>query len=460
MTKRPISRILVANRGAAAARILRAAQAMGIETVAVYSEADADLPYLAMAGQAIPIGGAAPRESYLNQDAILQAMRHSGADAVHPGYGFLSENAGFAAKVEDSGAIFIGPAARHIDAMGHKARARDLMAGQGMPVSPSSAVLGEDPADIAAAGRTIGYPVMVKPAGGGGGIGMLTAADDTQLLAAVERARSMASRSFGVPDIYLEKLLQRPRHIEFQILADRSGHACHVFERDCSVQRRHQKVIEEAPAPGLSRSITRDMAQEIAAIMTRIGYDNIGTVETLHTEADGFGFLEVNTRLQVEHAVTEEITGIDLVRCQIRLAAGEPLAHVLPTVPEPDGHAIQARIYAEDPVRFLPSPGPLKVFRLGVGEGIRIETGYAEGNTVTPFYDPMIAKVIAKGVDREDAIRRLDAALAASHIEGVKTNIPTLRAILAYPAFRAGAVHTGLIADVLASQKPPASSAA
>lgn len=459
MSVRTLSKILVANRGAAAIRVIRTAKAMGLQTVAVYSEADAELPYLAMADQAIAIGGAAPRESYLNQDALLQAMRDSGADALHPGYGFLSENAEFASRIEAMGAVFVGPSPRHIDAMGHKARARDLMAGHGMPIGPSSAVLGSDPADIAAAGAAIGYPVMVKPAGGGGGIGMLAAHNEAELLTAVERARSMATRSFGVADIYLEKLLLRPRHVEFQILADRSGHALHVFERDCSVQRRHQKVIEEAPAPGLSRGVTRDMAQRVAGIMAGMGYDVIGTVETLHASDSGFSFLEVNTRLQVEHAVTEEITGLDLVRCQIRLAAGEPLADVIPQLPEPRGHAIQARIYAEDPVRMLPSPGPLTVFRLAEGDGIRIETGYAEGNAITPFYDPMIAKVIAHGADRAEAIRRLDAALANSRIEGVKTNIPLLRAILAFPDFQAGAVHTGLVADVLAAQKAAASAA-
>ena len=459
MSVRTLSKVLVANRGAAAIRVIRTAKAMGLQTVAVYSEADANLPYLAMADQAIAIGGAAPRESYLNQDALLQAMRDSGADALHPGYGFLSENAEFASRIEAMGAVFVGPSPRHIDAMGHKARARDLMAGHGMPIGPSSAVLGSDPADIAAAGAAIGYPVMVKPAGGGGGIGMLAAHNEAELLTAVERARSMATRSFGVADIYLEKLLLRPRHVEFQILADRSGHALHVFERDCSVQRRHQKVIEEAPAPGLSRGVTRDMAQRVAGIMAGMGYDVIGTVETLHASDSGFSFLEVNTRLQVEHAVTEEITGLDLVRCQIRLAAGEPLADVIPQLPEPRGHAIQARIYAEDPVRMLPSPGPLTVFRLAEGDGIRIETGYAEGNAITPFYDPMIAKVIAHGADRAEAIRRLDAALANSRIEGVKTNIPLLRAILAFPDFQAGAVHTGLVADVLAAQKAAASAA-
>ncbi|WP_428245387.1 acetyl-CoA carboxylase biotin carboxylase subunit [Ferrovibrio sp.] len=453
MPARSISTILVANRGAAAMRVIRAAKAMGLKAVAVYSEADAGLPYLAMADQALPIGGAAPRESYLNQEALLEAMRLSGADALHPGYGFLSENAEFAAKVEASGAVFIGPSPHHIDAMGHKARARALMAGHGMPVGASSAVLGEAAAEIAAAGAAIGYPVMVKPAGGGGGIGMLAAKDEAELLAAVSRARSMAARSFGVPDIYLEKLLLRPRHVEFQILADRAGNATHVFERDCSVQRRHQKVIEEAPAPGLSHAVTRGMAARVAGIMAAMDYDVIGTVETLHTDADGFGFLEVNTRLQVEHAVTEEVTGLDLVRCQIRLACGEALSDVLPAAPEIRGHAIQARIYAEDPVRMFPSPGPLNVFRLAGGDGIRVETGYAEGCTVTPFYDPMIAKIIAHGADRAQAIARLDAALAASHIEGVKTNIPLLRAILVFPDFRAGHVHTGLVADVLEAQK-------
>ncbi|MCW0232595.1 MAG: biotin carboxylase [Ferrovibrio sp.] len=456
MIPRSITKLLVANRGAAATRVIRAAKAMGLQTVAVYSEADAALSYLAMADQAVPIGGSPPHQSYLNQEALLEVMRDTGADALHPGYGFLSENADFASKVEAAGAIFIGPSPRHIDAMGHKARARDLMAAHGMPVGPSSPVLGTTAAEITAAAAAIGYPVMVKPAGGGGGIGMLAATDEAELLAAVERARSMATRSFGVADVYLEKLLLRPRHVEFQILADRAGNTAHVFERDCSVQRRHQKVIEEAPAPGLAQVVTRSMANQVARIMADMGYDTIGTVETLHTEASGFGFLEVNTRLQVEHAVTEEITGLDLVRCQIRLAAGEPLSDVIPVMPEPRGHAIQARIYAEDPVRFLPSPGPLTVFRLATGTGIRIETGYAEGNTITPYYDPMIAKVIAHGADREQAIERLDAALAASRIEGVKTNIPLLRAVLAFPAFRAGAVHTGLVAEVLEMQKAAA----
>ena len=447
----PFSKLLVANRGAAAARILRTAKAMGLGTVAVYSEADAGLPYLAMADEALPVGGAAPRDSYLNQDALLDAARRSGAEAVHPGYGFLSENAEFAARVAAAGMTFIGPSPQHIDAMGHKARARDTVVAHGMPVAASSTVLGEAADEIAAIAASIGYPVMVKPAAGGGGIGMAAARGEAELLKVVERARSMAARSFGVPDVYLEKLLEKPRHVEFQILADRAGNVCHVFERDCSVQRRHQKVIEEAPAPGLDRAIVDAMADRVVGAMCGVGYDNIGTVETLFTAEDGFSFLEVNTRLQVEHAVTEAITGLDLVALQIRLAGGEPLASVLPEVPTPRGHAIQARIYAEDPVRFLPSPGPLTVFRLAEGEGIRIETGYAEGSAITPFYDPMIAKVIAHGPDRLSAIQRLDAALAESRIEGVRTNIPFLRAVLAHPAFREGAVHTGLVPEVLAA---------
>jgi len=452
MTKSPIRRLLIANRGAVASRVIRAAKAMGLETVAVHSEADSELPYLADADQVVPIGGAAPKDSYLNQSALLAALDQSGADAVHPGYGFLSENSEFASKIETAGAVFVGPSSRLISALGHKARARDLMARHGMAANQSSTVLGSDPAAIVAAGAAIGYPVMVKPAGGGGGIGMVAAMNPSDLLAAVERARSAALRSFGNADIYLEKFLIRPRHVEFQILADRSGNLRHVHERDCSIQRRHQKVIEESPAPGLARALVEGMATRVARTMADLGYDNIGTVETLYTPAGGFGFLEVNTRLQVEHAVTEEVTGVDLVRSQIRLAAGETMDAVMPSVPLLQGHAVQARIYAEDPVRFFPSPGRLSVFRLPQGDGIRIETGYREGNTVTPHYDPMIAKVIAKGRDRADAIARLDGALARLRVEGVRTNIPLLRAVLASPAFLDGDVHTGLIGDVLAEQ--------
>jgi acetyl-CoA carboxylase biotin carboxylase subunit len=450
------NKVIVANRGAVAARVLRALKSLGIRTVAVYSEADAGLPYLAMADETHAIGAADPRASYLKADVLLEVMRRSGADGLHPGYGFLSENAAFAERVNASGAGFIGPSPRWIDAMGHKTRARELMATHGMPMGASSALLDEDDARTLAHAQGVGYPVLVKPAGGGGGIGMLPARDDAELLKAVTQARSMAQRSFGNAELYLERLVERPRHVEFQVLADRHGNVRHLFERDCSVQRRHQKVIEEAGAPGIPRAQVEAAAGNITAILARLGYDVIGTVETLYDGAGGFNFLEMNTRLQVEHAVTEEVTGIDLVASQVRLAWGERLDAVLPDEVSLRGHAIEARIYAEDPVRFFPSPGPLRTLRLPSGEGIRVETGYAEGSLVTPFYDPMIAKLIARGASRAEAIARLVDALDDTVIEGVKTNIPFIRQVLQSPEFVAGEVHTGLGAQVLARAKAAA----
>ena len=317
------SKVVVANRGAVAARVLRALHEMGIKSVAVYSEADYGAPYLEMASEAYAIGAAPARDSYLNQDVLLDVLKRAGADGVHPGYGFLSENAGFAQRVEDAGVRFIGPSPQWIDAMGHKTRARELAAQHGMPMSKGSDVLPAEPAAILAAARAIGYPVLVKPAAGGGGIGMLPASNESELLAVVERSRSMASRGFGNAEVYLERLLERPRHVEFQVLGDRHGGAVHLFERDCSVQRRNQKVIEEAPGPELDRSQVDAVADRIAAIMREIGYDNIGTVEMLMGADGEFSFLEMNTRLQVEHGVTEEVTGVDLVVAQIRSAAGE-----------------------------------------------------------------------------------------------------------------------------------------
>jgi acetyl-CoA carboxylase, biotin carboxylase subunit len=443
------NKVVVANRGAVAARVLRSLKALGIRTAAVYSEADRDLPYLAQADETHEIGPSDPRSSYLDQDALLRVLRESGADGLHPGYGFLAENATFAQRVNATGACFIGPSPQWIEAMGHKTKARDLMARHRMPMGVSSGLLGDDVEETLAAARRVGYPVLVKPAGGGGGIGMLAAHDDAQLVKAVEQARSLAQRSFGNAELYLERLVTRPRHVEFQILADRYGNVRHVFERDCSVQRRHQKVIEEAGAPNLPRGAVDAAAGRIVDVLRELGYDVIGTVETLYDGAGNFNFLEMNTRLQVEHAVTEEVTGIDLVEAQVRLAYGAPLDTVLPQEIRLEGHAVQARIYAEDPVRFFPSPGLLKTLRLPAGEGIRVETGYAEGNRITPFYDPMIAKVIAKGPDRATAIDRLLAALEATVVEGVKTNIPFVRQVLQSAGFRRGDVHTGLGAEVL-----------
>ena len=446
-------KVVVANRGAVASRVLRALGEMGVHSVAVYSEADAGAPYLEMAGETYAIGPAPARESYLNQDALLGVLRQSRADGLHPGYGFLSENAAFAQKVVDSGAGFIGPSPCWIEAMGHKTRARELAATHGMPMSQGSGVLPADPDATLAAARAIGFPVLVKPAGGGGGIGMLPAKNEAELLAAVERSRSMADRGFGNAEVYLEKLIERPRHVEFQVLGDAHGGMAHLYERDCSTQRRNQKVIEEAPAPGIPREKAAAVAEQIAGIMRKIGYDNIGTVEMLMGEDGSFSFLEMNTRLQVEHGVTEEVTGVDLVKAQIRSAAGDRLADILPGKVEIRGHAIQARVYAEDPKNFFPSPGKLKVFRPPQDAAVRVETGYAEGSDVTPHYDPMIAKVIVHAQTRDQAIDRLTAALEAFEIQGLKHNIPAVLAVLRSEPFRTGRVHTGLISEVLSVRK-------
>ncbi|MBI3935671.1 MAG: ATP-grasp domain-containing protein, partial [Betaproteobacteria bacterium] len=350
-------------------------------------------------------------------------------------------------------ARFIGPSPRWIDAMGHKTRARELAARYGMPMSRGSGILPADRDSILAAAREIGFPVLVKPAGGGGGIGMLPARDEAQLLEAVERSRSMASRGFGTAEVYLERLLDRPRHVEFQVLGDFHGGARHLYERDCSVQRRNQKVIEEAPGPALERAKVTALADQVARVMRDMGYDNIGTVEMLMGADGSFSFLEMNTRLQVEHGVTEEVTGVDLVAAQIRAAAGEHLGTILPERIELGGHAIQARVYAEDPRTFFPSPGRLVVFRPPQDPAVRIETGYAEGREVTPHYDPMLAKVIVHAATRGQAIDRLGEALEAFEIQGVKNNIPAVLGILRSEPFRAGQVHTGLIPEVLAKKK-------
>jgi acetyl-CoA carboxylase, biotin carboxylase subunit len=447
------NKVLVANRGAVAARVLRALNAMQIQSVAVYSEADAGAPYLQTASETYAIGPAPARESYLKQDAILEVLRKSRADGLHPGYGFLSENAGFAQCVIDAGARFIGPSPKWIAAMGHKTKARELAAKYGMPMSKGSDVLPAERDAILTTARAIGFPVLVKPAGGGGGIGMLPVKDESQLMDVVERSRSMASRGFGNAEVYLERLLEKPRHIEFQVLGDQHGNAVHLFDRDCSTQRRNQKVIEEAPAPAVPREEVQAVADRIAQIMRDMGYDNIGTVEMLRGADGCFVFLEMNTRLQVEHGVTEEVTGVDLVKAQIRSAAGENLSAILPSKIELRGHAIEARVYAEDPKNFFPSPGKLSVFRPPQGEGVRVDTGFAEGRDVTPHYDPMIAKVIAHAPTRDAAIGKLVSALEAFEIQGLKNNIPAVLAILRSEPFRAGQVHTGLMAQVLAKKK-------
>ncbi len=440
------AKVLIANRGAVAARVLRALRTLGIRSVAAYSEADAELPYLAEADDRICIGPGPARESYLNMDRVMEVLRACGADGLHPGYGFLSENATFAKRVNDTGARFIGPSPDLIEAMGHKTRARDIAARHGMPVGQGTAVLslGED---LLAAVQEIGFPVLVKPAGGGGGIGMIAARNEEELASAAERARTMAERSFGTGEIYLERLLDRPRHIEFQVVADRHGGVSVLFERDCSVQRRHQKIIEEAPGPGIAREETARVSEQVATMVRALGYDSLGTVEMLRDATGRFAFLEMNTRLQVEHGVTEEVAGVDLVEAQIRLAAGERLADVLRSGIELDGHAIEARVYAEDPKRFLPSPGRLTRFRPPAGA--RVESGYGEGCTVTPLYDPLLAKVIVHERTRSEAIRHLIAALEGFEIQGVRNNIPALVAILRADAYALGHLHTGMVSEII-----------
>jgi acetyl-CoA carboxylase biotin carboxylase subunit len=450
------TKVLVANRGAVAARVLRALYELGIKSVAVYSEADYGAPYLEMASETQAIGPAPAADSYLNQTRLMEAIKRCGADGVHPGYGFLSENAEFAQRVIDADVRFIGPAPKWIDAMGHKTRARDIAREYGMPLSEGSGVLPAESETILAAARRIGYPLLVKPASGGGGIGMLPARNETELLATVERSRSLASRGFGNAEVYLERLIEKPRHVEFQVLGDQHGAAVHLYERDCSTQRRNQKVIEEAPAPALARSEVEAMADKVAAMVRGMGYDNIGTVEMLYGADGSFSFLEMNTRLQVEHGVTEAVTGVDLVHAQIKSAAGEQLAAILPEKITLTGHAIQARIYAEDPKNFFPSPGRLEVFRLPQDKAIRVETGYAEGRDVTPYYDPMIAKVIVHEATREHAIERLIEALRAVDIQGVKHNVPAVLTVLDSGAFRDGEVHTSILPQVMAQKKAAA----
>ena len=444
------NKVLVANRGAVAARVLRALNTLRVPSVAVYSDADRDAPYLALAGESVHIGAAPARDSYLNQDRLLEVAQQAHADGLHPGYGFLAEHSGFASRIEAAGIRFIGPSPRWIDAMGHKTRARALAAEHGLPVGRGSGVLGTDRDALLRAAAQIGYPVLVKPAGGGGGIGMLPARNDDELIGAVVRAASMAERGFSNREVYLERLVERPRHVEIQVLGDGHGTVRHLFERDCSVQRRHQKIIEEAPAPALSRAVLDPLLAQVAGTLGRLGYDNIGTVEMLLAPDGEFQFLEMNTRLQVEHGVTEEVTGVDLVAAQLRSAAGQRVDDILPATLAIRGHAIQARVYAEDPKRFFPSPGTLSEFSPPAGAGVRVETGYARGREVTPHYDPLLAKVIVHADTRAQAIDRLRDALADFAIAGVKHNIPALRAILDSAEFRAGEVHTGLATAVVA----------
>jgi 3-methylcrotonyl-CoA carboxylase alpha subunit len=439
-------KILIANRGEIACRVQRTARRLGVRTVAVYSDADADAMHVAMADEAYRIGPAPARESYLDVEALLDVARRSGARAVHPGYGFLSENAAFAEACAQAGIVFIGPPAAAIRAMGSKSAAKRIMEGAGVPLVPGYHGEDQTPDRLAAEAARIGWPVLVKPTAGGGGKGMRAVSDAASFADALAGAKREALASFGDDRVLLERYLARPRHVEIQVFADAKGDVVHLFERDCSIQRRHQKVLEEAPAPGLSAALREEMGRAAVAAAKAIGYVGAGTVEFLLDEDGRFYFMEMNTRLQVEHPVTEMITGQDLVEWQLRVAAGEPL----PLAQEDlamSGHAIEARVYAEDPSRdFLPSTGVLTHLRPPAESAhVRIDTGVREGDAVTVHYDPMIAKLVVWDTDRTGAVRRLRAALAEYQVVGVTTNLAFLAAVAAHPAYVAAELDTRFI---------------
>jgi acetyl-CoA carboxylase, biotin carboxylase subunit len=443
--RRPLRKVLVANRGEIAVRVLRTLQELGIRGAVVFSEADrASLPVL-LADEAYPIGPAPSRQSYLRADAIVELARAIGADAIHPGYGFLSENAGFAALCREAGVVFIGPPPEAIAAMGSKIESRRLMLDAGVPVVPG----GRDPLpDLEAARRAaeqIGYPVMLKASSGGGGKGMRRVHAPEELAAAFRATRSEADASFGDDSVYLEKLLVRPRHVEIQIMGDLHGTVVSLGERECSLQRRHQKVVEEAPSPVVDGPLRRRMGEAAVRAARAVGYASAGTVEFLLDASGDFYFLEMNTRLQVEHPVTELVTGLDLVQAQLLVAQGEPLPPELHEV-EPRGHAIEVRLYAEDPYQgFAPSPGVLHQLRWAEGPGVRNDCGVYEGDEVSIHYDPMLGKLIVWGRDREQAMRRLGRALAEMRIEGIRTTVPLFQALLADPEFRRGELDIDML---------------
>jgi acetyl-CoA carboxylase, biotin carboxylase subunit len=449
----PLRRVLVANRGEIARRVIRACHDEGIEAVAVYSEADAQAPYLREADSSLLIGPGPAAQSYLDVAAVLRAAGECGADSIHPGYGFLSENAAFAAAVEDSGLAWIGPSPDVIEAMGSKIAARLTVEDAGVPVAPGTDGAlrdGDDPLRLAA---QIGYPLMVKASAGGGGIGMQKVDAPDQLAAAVQTAQQRAQAAFGDSAVFLERFLDGPRHVEIQVLADQHGTVLHLGERECSVQRRHQKVIEESASCALTPELRQRMAAAALLVARTIGYVNAGTVEFLVDAQRNFYFLEMNTRLQVEHPVTEMRTGIDLVRLQLRIAAGERIPQRQADI-TPQGHAIEMRVYAEDPYRMLPSPGMITEYEEPRLDGVRVDGWVEKGTTVTHLYDPLIAKLIVHAPSRPEAIDTAMQALDAYRIEGVKTNLALHRHVLQSDPFRSGDYTTGILQAIGAPPKP------
>ncbi len=444
-------KILIANRGEIALRIQRACREMGIKTVVVHSEADRDAKYVRLADESVCIGPPASRDSYLNMPAIIAAAEVTDAEAIHPGYGFLSENADFADRVEKSGFVFIGPRPESIRLMGDKVSAKQAMIEAGVPVVPGSAgALTDDPNEILRTAREVGYPVIIKAAGGGGGRGMRVVHTEAALLNAVTMTKSEAGAAFNNPEVYLEKFLENPRHIEIQVLADGGKNAVWLGERDCSMQRRHQKVIEEAPAPGVDRKLIEKIGERCAEACRKIEYRGAGTFEFLYENGE-FYFIEMNTRIQVEHPVTELITGIDLVQQQIRVAAGEKFL-----LRQKDitfrGHAVECRINAEDPFTFMPSPGRITNWHTPGGPGVRIDSHAFNGYFVPPNYDSMIAKVITYGDTRAQAVARMSIALSEMVVEGIKTNIPLHRELMADAKFVEGGTSIHYLEHKLASR--------
>ncbi len=453
MVQNTIHKILVANRGEIAVRVMRGCREMGIPTVAVYSEVDRDSLHVQMADEAILIGPPPPLESYLNIEAIIGAVRASGADAIHPGYGFLSENHLFARRCEEEGVVFIGPGSEAMKLVGDKVASRETMEKAGVPLIPGMMHKGGSPDRFAAEAEKIGYPVLVKASAGGGGKGMRVVRSREALREGIEAGMREARSAFGDESVYIEKFIEDPRHIEFQILADRHGHAVHLFERECSIQRRHQKVVEETPSPALDEDLRLRMGETALKVVRASGYTNAGTVEFLLDTNGDFYFLEVNARLQVEHPVTELVTGLDLVHQQIRVACGERLAFRQEDLRQ-RGHAIECRIYAEDPARnFMPSPGTILFMQEPGGPGVRHDCGIYSGWTVPVNYDPILSKVVTWGENREIARRRMIAALSELAILGIETTTGFLRDVLAHPEFAAGRTSTSFIERHLAGWK-------
>ena len=435
-----LDKILIANRGEIALRVLRACRELGIKTVAVHSSADANLKHVLLADETVCIGPALSAESYLNMPSVIAAAEVTDAVAIHPGYGFLSENAGFAERVQESGFVYIGPEPETIRLLGDKVSARRAMQEAGVPCVPGSeGILSDDKEENIRCAREIGYPIIVKAAGGGGGRGMRVVHSDAALFNAVTITRAEALSAFGNEQVYMEKFLEHPRHIEFQVLADGRGNAIHLGERDCSMQRRNQKVVEEAPAPGLPEEVRTRMGERCAQACLEIGYRGAGTFEFLYQD-DEFYFIEMNARIQVEHPVTEMVTGLDIVKAQLQIAAGDPLP-----VKQEDvrwsGHAIECRINAEDPKTFLPSPGTVDLWHPPGGPGVRVDSHLYSGYAVPPYYDSLIAKVIAHGDSRATAIARMSTALSEIVVEGIRTNVPLHQEIFQHAAFKAGGTN-------------------